>query len=102
MKPLGICRRLTEVAELCDGWVGQHEFRKKASDIKKLAMLVQALLSFKVTSINFDICGREHLLPIVINHCLSDYSECSQPVTDEPHEAILLVHGLGRRCTSSS
>ena len=40
--------------------------------LKNAVILVQALLSFKVTSIIFDICGREHLLPILVNYYLSD------------------------------
>ena len=52
-------------------------------------MVVQALLNFNITSINFDICGREHLSPSLINYRLNYYSDCSQPATDEPHEAIL-------------
>ena len=59
---------------------------------------MQALLTFKAASINFDICGREHLSSIVINHCLSEYSDCSQAATDEPHEVVLSLHGLGLSC----
>ena len=103
MKPLGICRRLTIVTKLFDGGVGHHDWRYQNVRISKNAdILVQALLSFKITSIIFDISGREHLSPILINYCLNDYSDCGQPVTDEPQEAILSVNSLGLRSTSSS
>ena len=69
---------------------------------QKTRILVQAVLSFKITSIIFDISGRKHWSSIFINHSLNDYSDRSQPVTDEPHEAIALVNSLGLRCTSSS